>query len=324
MRIALTGAAGYLGHHLAATLAAHGHHVAMTDRHPRFAPFGPADCFDLADMESLRRWLITERPNVVVHMAARTGRLFGEDDQRDCVRSNAEATVNVAAACGGIGIRLVYASSSEIYGDTGGEPCTEVEDPANLPHNLYGLSKRWGEEACRMYAPDDLTIWRISMPYGPGAKVGYRGLNALHAFLYAAHHRLPITLHRGASRSWTWVGDTMAGMAATLERPGIWNIGGDSDHRTMLNVAELACEIADAPTSLIEVVDAPPAQTLVKRISSAKLESIGWRATMPLEKGMRRTYEWVRQHDINGNRRPAAAKLPPDTSWIRGAEIGEH
>jgi nucleoside-diphosphate-sugar epimerase len=94
----------------------------------------------------------------------------------------------------------------------------------------------------------------------------------------------------------------MAGMLATLERPGIWNIGGDSDHRSMREVAELACEIAGAPASLIEEVDAPSAQTLVKRISSAKLEGIGWKPSVALEYGMRATYDWVRQHDHAGKR----------------------
>lgn len=295
MKIALTGAAGYLGTHLARTLIDAGHKVHRTDRHP-----GPLVYrqFDLCERGALRRWLVEARPDMVVHMAARTGRLFGEDDRADSVRSNAEATVNVAQVCGELGARLVYASSSEIYGDTGAL-CTE-DGPYAPPHNLYGLSKKWGEEACRLYAPDGLTIWRISMPYGPGAKVGTYGLNALHAFLFRAHHRIDIPVHAAASRSWTWVGDTMAGMLATLERPGVWNIGGDHDHRPMLEVAELACDIAGAPRSLIRIVDPPAAQTVTKRLSSAKLEAIGWQPTMPIEDGMKLTYEWVTQHDVDG------------------------
>lgn len=306
MRIALTGATGYLGTHLTRVLTSAGHQVLGADRHlpdPRPPVFRK---FDLTDSDALWSWLGDNHPiDLVVHLAARTGRLFGEDDRRDAVRANAEATVNVAQACGAAGVRLVYASSSEIYGDTG-EVCTE-DGPYALPHNLYGLSKRWGEEACQLYAPDGLTTWRISMPYGPGAKVGTYGLNALHAFLYRARWSLDIPVHRGASRSWTWVGDTMAGMLATLEQPGTWNIGGDHDHRTMLEVAQLACDIAGVPRSLVKEVEPPAAQTLVKRISSAKLESIGWKPTMPLEAGMKATYEWVLQHDIAGDRIRASA-----------------
>lgn len=301
MRVALTGAAGYLGHHLRAALTNAGHDVYAHDRNPLPLPSSRTDLAGTPqEVAAFRMWLTYNRPDVVVHMAARTGRLFGEDDQRDAVRSNAEATVNVATACGQAGIRLVYASSSEIYGDNGGDWAWTETDPPHLPHNLYGLSKRWGEEACRLYAPNDLTIWRISMPYGPGARVGYRGLNALHAFLYAAHNRQPIVVHKGASRSWTWVGDTMSGMLATLEQPGVWNIGGDSDHRPMAEVAELACEIAGAPTGLITEVDAPNAQTLVKRIDSTRLEGIGWRPTVPLENGMHHTFNWVQRHDTAG------------------------
>ncbi len=309
MRVALTGAAGYLGTHLRHALQNAGHDVLCTDRHGYYNDLPSMtrnipdrDRFDLTDPVRVFEWVRRSGPDVVVHMAARTGRLFGEDDKRDAVRSNAEATVNVASVCGELGIRMVYASSSEIYGDAGPNHAFTEDGGYLLPHNLYGLSKRWGEEACQLYAPDGLTVWRISMPYGPGAKVGYRGLNALHAFLYAAHHRMPITVHKGSSRSWTWVGDTMAGMLATLERPGVWNIGGDDDHWSMAEVADLACEIAGAPTDLVTEVDPPAAQTLVKRIDGSKLSGIGWRPTMALPDGMRATYEWVREHDINGNR----------------------
>lgn len=295
MKIALTGASGYIGSHLRRALTSAGHDVSCQDRNPP-SPF----LFDLADADQISRWLTAEQPDLVVHLAARTGRLFGEDDRRDACRSNAEATVNVAAACGDLGIRLVYASSSEVYGDTG-QVCTE-DGPYALPHNLYGLSKRWGEEACQLYAPTGLTIWRISMPYGPGSRLGLRGFNALHTFLFKAYHRLPIDVHHGSSRSWTWIGDTTAAMLATLERPGVWNIGGDSDHRPMIEVAEMACDITGAPRDLIQLIRAPRAQTLVKRLSSAKLESIGWVPTMPLESGMKATYEWVAQHDMDGRR----------------------
>jgi nucleoside-diphosphate-sugar epimerase len=246
------------------------------------------------------RWLRETGPDVVVHLAAQVGRIFSEDDVRRTVRLNAEMTMVVAQACGAAGVRLVYASTSEIYGDQGDRLCAE-DGPQVLPQGAYGLTKRWGEEAARLYAPDGLVVVRLSMPYGPGAPPG-RGRRAMDTMLWQAHHRMPITVHRGAERSWCWAGDTVRGIRLALERPGpgVFNIGRDDDPRSMLDVARLACKIAGAPEDLIVEVDAPPGQTVVKRLATGRLRTLGWAPTVELEDGMERVYEWVRRYDRDG------------------------
>jgi nucleoside-diphosphate-sugar epimerase len=124
-------------------------------------------------------------------------------------------TTVVAQACGHAGVRLCYASTSEVYGDHG-DTLVDEDTPWRLPQGMYGLSKRWGEEACRLYAPDGLVIVRLSMPYGPGAPPG-RGRRALDTLLWQAHHRMPMVVHRGGERSWCWVGDTVRGIRLALE-----------------------------------------------------------------------------------------------------------
>lgn len=298
MRVAVTGAAGFIGHWLVQELRAAGHEVATTDRNPH-----EGETFDLLNPGLFRLWLANHRPDVVVHLAAQVGRLFGEDDVSRTVRWNTEATTLVARACGEFGIRLAYASTSEIYGDHGDEL---VHEGARwrLPANLYGLSKRWGEEVCQLYAPDGLVVFRPSMPYGPGAPPG-RGRRAMDTMLWQAHHRMPITVHRGAERSWCWIGDTVRGIRLAVEQPGALtvNIGRDDDPRSMLEIAQMACKLAGVPDMLIQEVDPPAAQTVVKRLTFGPLEALGWAPTVELDEGMLRVYDWVRRYDQDGVRR---------------------
>ena len=287
MRVLVTGAAGFIGQHLCRELRAHNHDVVAVDKHNG----------DLRYPGTIYRFLEEEQPDVVVHLAAKVGRMFGEDNLGETITDNATMTANVARACGDNHVKMVYASTSEVYGDRGNEECHEnhLYTPPRLPHNLYGLSKKWGEEACRLYAPRALLIWRISMPYGPGLPAG-TGRAAIINFLYNALHGLPITVHRDSERSWCWIGDTVRGMRLTIEQNqrGAFNIGRDDNPVSMNEIACRALAYTGGDSSLIQYVDPPARQTLVKRLSTRKLRSLGWQPEVELAEGMERTLEWVK------------------------------
>jgi nucleoside-diphosphate-sugar epimerase len=286
VKVLVTGAAGFIGSHLCPELEK-SYEVVPIDRVNG----------DLRRQSVVDNLLDLHRPEVVVHLAAKVGRLFGEDSPALTVLDNAGMTALVAKSCGERGIRLVYASTSEVYGD-GAESTWEEEAVMNLPHNLYGLSKRWGEEVCHLYAPEGLVILRFSMPYGPGLPAG-RGRAALVNFLHQAMNREPLTVHKDSERSWCWIGDTVRGVRMILEsgESGAWNVGRDDNACPMRSVAEMACDLVAAPHSLIQEVDAPSRQTVVKRLSTAKLRSLGWKPEVELPEGMRRTLEELQSLD---------------------------
>lgn len=297
MRVLITGGAGFIGQHLISELD-HCNILSLDRQHGD----------NLLEPGLLAKWM-KWKPDVVVHLAAQVGRLFGEDDIRNSVQSNAEMTATVAKVCADHDVRVMYASTSEVYGDQGEAICDEDEGPFGLPHNVYGLSKRWGEEVCRLYLPpEQLTVMRFSMPYGTGVKPG-RGRAALPNILWQAQTRQPIPIHRGAERSWCWVGDTVRAIRMLLDggHAGAWNIGRDDDPRPLRSLAEAACDLTGAPRTLIRDVDPPKAQTVVKRLSTRKLMALGWTPTVEIDEGMERVLQWVKQFDRNGNELREAA-----------------
>lgn len=266
--------------------------------------------FDVA----LSRWHDLRFPEVVeqrfeehadadlcVHLAAKVGRVFGEFSPMETVVDNVGITALVAEACGQRKIQLAYASTSEVYGDNGEQMCDESEGPFTLPHNLYGISKFFGEDVCRHYAPKGLFIFRFSMPYGPGLPAGI-GRAAIINMLHQALHDRQIPVHDGAERSWCYIQDTVRAVRMVLEKgkPGAWNIGRDDDPRTMLFVAKAACALTGAHEHLIEIVPAPTNQTVVKRLATEKIRALGWEPEVPLLEGMQKTLEWVRGLDETG------------------------
>ena len=306
MRIAVTGAAGYIGGHLTRDLAARGHEVLTQDVIPG------TDCtFDLSLPNSRLRWLHETEPELVIHLAARYGRVWCEADLVRTAEVNAGITAELARDCAARGTRVLYVSSSEVYGLAALRAGPVPEDAALHPLNMYGLSKKWGEEACRAYAPEGLAVARLNMPYGPAAvlpqpgtvphhsgRVGDVGYNALHTMLWQAHHGMPITVHRGTERCYTWIADAVRGLAVIAEsgRAGTWNVCRDDDYLSSADLARRCVALAGSDSHVIE--KEPDGQvTPRKHLSSARLRALGWQSSVSLADGMRETLAYVSMFD---------------------------
>ena len=293
-RVLITGNAGFIGTHLWRELDRHGYDLCGHDKQDG----------DLTTPGVFAAHLDSCEPDLVIHLAAQVGRLFGEQDLTHTISSNATMTALVAYACGTAKIPVLYASTSEAYGDWGDTLCFEGMVP-RLPHNAYGLSKRHGEEFLQLYAPENLKIVRLSMPAGPGAPPGV-GRRALDTMLWQAHHQMPLCVHRGAERAWCHVSDTVRGIRMVIEQgsAGVYNIGRDDNPVSMLALAEMCCDLAGAPRELIGEVDPPGAQTVVKRLSTRKLRELGWQPTLELPAILDDIYRWVQNFDRDGVYRP--------------------
>lgn len=282
MKILVTGSAGFIGRHICPELAHGDHEVVGVDHHTGH---------DLTVPGVFQDTLSAEQPDIVLHLAAQPGRLFGDLDVVQTIHSNAVMTAIVAVACGQTRTRLAYVSTSEIYGDVDGTSCEEYSGPFALPANLYGLTKRWGEDVCALYAPSGLIVMRPNMTYGPDMEVGW-GRAAMPTMIWRALNSQRIEVHRGTERSWCHIDDIARAMRLIIERgEGTYNVGRDDDARSMEAIAGLACNVAGASRDLIDIFEPPPGLVPVKRLSMQRLRDLGFSPDVSLEDGMRDVYQ---------------------------------
>lgn len=307
MKALVTGSSGYVASWLVPELKEHRYEVWGVDVEPapqshRLDKVIHANLAQPGKFEEVFNW---STPDIVIHLAALYGRVQGERAPFSTVSVNTALTTEIAQVCGRHSTSLIYVSSSEIYGGNRGWESApiEVDDP-KIPRNLYGWSKLWGEQAVEHYCFPHASIVRLNMPYGPNGKVAAIGYNALHTWLWQAHHGLPMTVHDRTWRTYTWAGDTVRAIRMIMEsgRPqGYWNVCRDDDLRSSLEVARLALEVAGVKDqNQIKLVKAPPDVTPSKRLDNERLLSIGWAPTVELEEGARLTLPWVQKFDAVG------------------------
>ena len=185
MRILVTGAAGFIGFHLARRLLADGHEVAGLDGMTRY--YDPAlkqarlarltahngfgfDEVMLQDMPALTTAFERAAPHVVVHLAAQAGVRYSLENPRAYVDANLVGTFNVLELAKAAKVRhLLLASTSSIYGASEKRPFEEL-DRADYPLTLYAASKKAGElmsHSVSHLADLPTTAFRFFTVYGP-------------------------------------------------------------------------------------------------------------------------------------------------------------
>lgn len=154
-RVLLTGITGFIGSHLAERLVADGlevHGVAVEDPpHLHLAAIASKVTIhhaDLADPDGLRRTITTARPDAVVHLAGQAIPALAQRDVSGTVQVNVVGTANLLAAMEP-GMRLVYASSADVYGLPERVPVDE--DAPLRPTNVYAASKAAAEALVREF-----------------------------------------------------------------------------------------------------------------------------------------------------------------------------
>lgn len=301
MRILVTGSEGTLGRPLCEALEEAGHDIWRVDlQHSRHENFSRAD---VADHRELDAAFTAFAPHVVYHLAAEFGRLNGEGWYRRLWGTNAVGTRNVLELCLQYGSRLIFASSSEIYGETPRDSLyEELTEEAPLDHpNEYALSKWVNEVQIRNFArrhpemPLPI-VCRFFNAYGPGESY-HRFRSVVALFCFRALTGQSFQVYEGYSRTFMYVGDFIPTLARVAEAgvPGrIYNIGG-TDFRSVEDLAELVVEATGADPGLIERVGADVHNVVSKRPDIRRAEKdLGHSPTIQLEQGVPATIDWMR------------------------------
>ena len=317
MTVLVTGAAGFIGSHVAAALLARGDRVIGFDnlnayydprlkevRLDRLRP-SPGFSFVQGDVSdrSVVEALTEAHPDIgaIVHLAAQAGVRHSLVDPYSYVTSNVMGHLVVLEAARRLkSLRhLVYASTSSVYG-TNTEMPFEETDRVDTPMSLYAATKRADELMSFAYAhlfQIPQTGLRFFTVYGPWGRPDM----AYYSFAKAIVAGEPITLYDGGllKRDFTYVDDIVAGVVGALDRPPaegtrILNIG---NHR-IEEVRELVRLLEDALGRKAIVRSAPrPAVDVEGTYASVEAISAltGFAPQTPLSLGIPRFVTWFRQ-----------------------------
>jgi nucleoside-diphosphate-sugar epimerase len=301
VRYVVTGAAGFIGSHLAEALAAAGHDVlgvdAYTDYYERARKERNAAELDVleADLAEAPVASALAGADGVFHLAGQPGvRASWGDDFELYVRRNVLVTQRVFEAAADAGVRVVFASSSSVYGDAEQYPTPETVEPQ--PISPYGITKLACEHLAVANARAhglDAVVLRYFTVYGPRQRPDMAFTAMLEAL--AAGERFRLFGDGSAARSFTYVGDAVAATIAAMERGRagqVYNVGG-GDEATMNEAIELAEQISGRTLDVERVAAAPGDVRRTKADVSKAETELSWAPVTSLEAGMRAQWEWA-------------------------------
>ena len=296
MRYVVTGAAGFIGSHLAEAVLAAGHEVVaidcFTDYYDPARKEENAAALDVSRLDLAEDGLDLAGADGVFHLAGQPGvRSFGPVFA-DYVRRNVLATQRVLETAAGA--RVVLASSSSIYGDAETYPTPEETSPQ--PLSPYGITKLAAEHLARAYATSfglDTVVLRYFTVYGPRQRPDM----ALARIVEALAAGTPFELYGDGSqsRSFTYVADAVEATIAAMERApsgATYNVGG-GEEATMREVIETLERISGRK---LDLRAGPPAAGDVRRTSadvSRIRADLDWAPRVRLEDGLREQWSWA-------------------------------
>lgn len=298
--VLVTGGLGAVGSQLTDELENRGHDVWIVD-----LPWHERERYSRCDVSEYRQieTVFDEREfDYVYHLAAEFGRKNGEDFYETMWRSNAIGTKNMLRLQQRHDFRIIFASSSEVYGDYDDVMTEDVPRTEDIHHlNDYALSKWVNEQqilnAADRYGTETVRV-RLFNTYGPGEEYSeYRSVVA--KFCYRALHDMPYHVYENHHRSFTYVGDTvrtLANIVNNFHEGEAYNIAGEEYHN-IKDLSDLILDYLGKDEAKVDYRGTEDHNTLNKRASVEKAKrDLDHEATVPLEEGIPKTIEWMREH----------------------------
>ncbi|MBT3287679.1 MAG: NAD-dependent epimerase/dehydratase family protein [Victivallales bacterium] len=317
MKIVITGTAGFIGFHLARHLLAEGHEVVgidnfsdyysvelKEDRHRLLeaSPGYRGERLDLTEGERLLALVNEWQPDVVCNLAAQAGVRYSLTNPHVYQTANLEGFLNILEACRHADPqpRLVYASSSSVYGGNTKLPFSE-SDPVDTPVSLYAATKKANELMAHSYSHLfglQTVGLRFFTVYGPWGRPDM----AMWLFTKAMLAGEPIKVfNRGnMQRDFTYVDDIVQGLCGAMFAPGldqyeIFNLGNHRCENLMDMIGMLSDALGVKPE--MELLPMQPGDVPATYADVAKAQAkLGFDPSTPIAAGIPAFVEWYREY----------------------------
>jgi UDP-glucuronate 4-epimerase len=298
MKYVVTGAAGFIGSHLAEELLAAGHEVvgidSFTDYYDPALKERNASGLDVRRLDLARDELDFAGWDGVFHLAGQPGvRSFG-DVFPLYVERNVLASQRVFEAAAAAGVRVVFASSSSVYGEAERYPTPEDTPPR--PLSPYGITKLACEHLARASGRSlglDAVVLRYFNAYGPRQRPDMAFPRIVDALLEGR----PFMLFGDGqqSRSFTYVRDVVAASILAMEQAAagsVYNVGG-GEEATMNETIALLERISGRRLELERTDAVAGDQRRTKADTTRIRDDLGWQPGTSLEDGLRAQWDWA-------------------------------
>jgi len=314
-RILVTGAAGFIGSYVSRALLERGHAVRGIDN---FSPYYDPqlkrdrlaqlptragfsfDTIDIVDRDGLQKAFEAAKPDIVVHLAAQVGVRYSLENPQAFVDANLVGFANVLEECRRLEVeRLVYASSSSVYGRTKEVPFSEKQ-PVNEPTNLYAATKRANELLADTYAYlyDLASIGlRFFTVYGPWGRPDM----AYFKFTRLLYEGQPLPLYnRGnLSRDMTYIDDIVAGVLAAIESNSsghrVYNLGNHEAVR-LRELVRLLESLTGRQATTKELPMQPGDMLDTYADNTVANRDLGYAPTTSINEGLANFVNWYRKY----------------------------
>jgi UDP-glucuronate 4-epimerase len=317
MKILVTGAAGFIGSHLTESLLANNHQVVGLDNfddyydraikernlkaalaHSHFSLVRG----DILDTGLFDGALAGHPFDVVVHLAAKAGVRPSIKDPLRYFKTNVEGTLNILEFCKNNSIpKLVFASSSSVYGNNEKVPFAETDNVDN-PISPYAASKKAGELLCynyhHLYGVHVYAL-RFFTAYGPRQRPDM----AIHKFTKLISEGKPIQLYGDGDlrRDFTYIDDIIQGVMNSINRVSGFEVINLGESKT-IRVAELVglIETYLGKRAIVELRPIPPGDVkeTFADISKAR-RLIHYAPSVGIESGIQRFLKWYNESHHN-------------------------
>jgi dTDP-glucose 4,6-dehydratase len=303
VKVLITGVGGFIGSNLASAHLAQGHQVVGIDN---FSTGSHENLRDLEGLELIEGGVsesLAKVPfdvNIAYHFASPASPEKYMALAMNTMEVNTSGTLSMLQFCKSSGARLVFASTSEIYGDPLVSPQTE-EYWGNVnpigPRSVYDEAKRFGETLVAHFQRVEninAGIVRIFNTYGPNMDP-FDG-RVVSTFIRQALKSEPFTVFGDGSqtRSFCYIDDLVRGIMAMGQsnHPGPINLGNPREN-TLLELAKMVTDIVGG-SGEVKFLDLPEDDPKKRNPDISKAKSIlGWEPSVLLEEGIQKTATWM-------------------------------